>query len=325
MTDLEGDGGQLEGAVTPEPELSGASIDIRLKKAQESLVHCQEAQMLRNLSQSVFAQSESILEEAIRSVEAAVKAYGEYSAAGFSEATTKAQKTAETLKSRLKENQAAYQDALGRALGTNELATKDVAAALASLNFEFMNVERELEESAKASAIAESAKKSAMAELIAVHAMWDGLASPGPRPTELVEKPNQKAGILTGNPKTIDSAAPKQPEPPVAAPKPVQKPAVQPVVFGSGLAKTYTGRVYLMFDASLNREGLQSVWDAVEEAAGPGVIVDTRLVSQEEGVQVTLDLEKSDLDVVVLLRRLPGAEMVPIAKDRLNVAWTAAV
>ena len=48
-------------------------------------------------------------------------------------------------------------------------------------------------------------------------------------------------------------------------------------------------------------------------------------MSQEEGVQVTLDLDGTTLDVAAFLRRLRGAEMAPIAEDRLKVAWTAAV
>lgn len=99
---------------------------------------------------------------------------------------------------------------------------------------------------------------------------------------------------------------------------------VRPVAAGAEVARTYTGRVYLMFDASLTREGLESVWDAVEEAAGSGVIVDTRLVSQDAGVQVTLDLDNSTLDVAAFRRRLSGAEITPLADDRLKVAWPAA-
>ena len=228
-----GNGGQAEGTATPEPELSGVNIDIRLKKAQESLRHCQEAQTLRNLSQSVFAQSESILEEAIRSVEAAVEAYGDGFAADSPanvETALKAQGMAETLRTRLKENQAAYQDVLNQALGTNEIATQDMAAALASLNFEFVNVERELEESAKASSIANAAKESALEELLAVHAMWNVLASQRrdslgqsdqgaagestskpvrQKPAELTGTPNEQAG----NHKGINSAASKQAAP----------------------------------------------------------------------------------------------------------------
>ena len=78
-----------------------------------------------------------------------------------------------------------------------------------------------------------------------------------------------------------------------------------------------------MFEAALTREGMESVWDAVEEAAGSGVIIDTRLVSQDDGVQVTLDLDNTTLDVAAFLRRLPGAEIKVIAEDRLKVAWPA--
>ena len=61
----------------------------------------------------------------------------------------------------------------------------------------------------------------------------------------------------------------------------------------------------------------------MEEAADAGVIVDTRLVSQDIGVQVTLDLDDSRLDLAAFLRRLPGAELTPIAEDRLQVAWSS--
>ena len=97
------------------------------------------------------------------------------------------------------------------------------------------------------------------------------------------------------------------------------------VASNSGPARTYGGRIYLMFDSSLTQEGLESVWDAVEEAANTGVIVDTRLVSRDEGVQVTLDLDESRLDVAAFLQRLPGAELIPMSQDRLKVAWPAAV
>ena len=53
------------------------------------------------------------------------------------------------------------------------------------------------------------------------------------------------------------------------------------------------------------------------------MIVDTRLVSQDIGVQVTLDLDDSRLDLAAFLRRLPGAELTPIAEDRLQVAWSS--
>ena len=81
----------------------------------------------------------------------------------------------------------------------------------------------------------------------------------------------------------------------------------------------------MMFDASLSQDGLESVWDAVEEAAETGVIVDTLLVSRDEGVQMTLDIHDTSKDVTAFLQRLPGAELIPIASDRLRVALPAAV
>ena len=63
----------------------------------------------------------------------------------------------------------------------------------------------------------------------------------------------------------------------------------------------------------------------MEEAAGAGVIFNTRLVSQDDGVQVTPDLDKTTLDVAAFLRRFQGSEITSIAQDRLQVAWFAAV
>ena len=388
-----------------------AKINSALKKAQESLQHRQEARRLRDRSQSVLAQSESILEEAIHSVEAAGKAYGASlidDSEANNEAVVRAQAMAETLRSRLKENQTAYQDALGQALGTKEMATRDLTAALDSLNFEVMNVEREWAESAKASSIADSVKESAIQDLLAVHTMWNGLASPHQEPltppgADLEGLITDEAGLpalgLNGNgvsdqvPTAAEgdaevgepAAAPKvdlsiepiaggrehagaqatdnlpdwagesaseslhrklaglttmpddgqidlrsandngsnHAQPAVAVLEPMPNTPSRPVIAGAGLAQTCTGRVYLMFEAALTREASESVWDAVEEAAGSGVIIDTRLVSQDDGVQVTLDLDKTTLDVAAFLGRLPGAEIKVIAEDRLKVVWPA--
>ena len=359
-------------------EKSVADIDASLKKAQESLQHRQKAQRLRERSQAVFAQSESIMEEAIRSVEAAGKAFAGDSDADSTvdtEAAVKAQGMAETLRSRLKKNRSAYQDVLRQALGPKELATQDLAAALDSLNLELINVERELEESARASSMADSAKESAMEELLSVHTMWNGFASQaqeplaqpdsqdaGPKaplmePTNGFSVPDSEHGedhkdgnlqLSTGESasETLHrklaglmampedagtkvqngkSNGAKQPTPASPVPDLKRNSPARPVVSNAGLAQTYTGRVYLMFDALLSREDLEVVWDAVEEAAGPGVIVDTRLVSQNDGVQVTLDLGETTLEVAAFRRRLRGAELAPIADDRLKVVWTAAV
>ncbi|PKB71668.1 MAG: hypothetical protein BZY87_04140 [SAR202 cluster bacterium Io17-Chloro-G6] len=400
-----------ESPVRLESEEFGANLDASLKKAQESLQHRQQAQTLRDRAQSVFAQSESIMEEAIRSVEAAGVAFG----AGVSDSTAnsdaviQAQGMGESLRSRLRKSQSTYQDVLRQAHGPKELATQDLAAALDSLNFELINVEHELAESARASAMADSAKESAMQDLLSVHTMWNGFASrsqepltqPDPRSPrdalpETVDQANQAssptakyavessaeavnqienpreslteassgvpgqdsehADALSGSALPLsdaesasealhrelaglmampdekgtkfrngDSNGTKPPAPVTAAPEPMGTSAVRPVSPSGELARTYTGRVYLMFDASLAREDLESVWDAVEEAAGPGVIIDTRLVSRDEGVQVTLDLDGTTLDVAAFLRRLRGAELAAITDDRLKVAWTAAV
>ena len=40
---------------------------------------------------------------------------------------------------------------------------------------------------------------------------------------------------------------------------------------------------------------------------------------------MTLDLDKTTLDVAAYLRRFQGSEITPIAQDRLQVAWSAAV
>lgn len=53
------------------------------------------------------------------------------------------------------------------------------------------------------------------------------------------------------------------------------------------MERFYTGRAYLMFDAELTHEGLESAWDAIEDSSKSGVIVDTRIVSIEDGLQVT--------------------------------------
>ena len=178
-----------------------------------------------------------------------------------------------------------------------------------------------------------------MRELLAVHAMWNEFVSQ--RQDQVGQGAPGLSGQWTGetavdlseNDSEVDeqttfpvAASPTEPvaaNPAVAASKPKPNAPVQPAVSGEGLMPTYTGRIYLMFNASLTREGLESVWDAVEEGAGSGVIVDTRLVSQDDGVQVTLDLDNGNLDVAAFLRRLPGAEITPQAKDRRKVAWPA--
>ena len=132
----------------------------------------------------------------------------------------------------------------------------------------------------------------------------------------------QKApAVSASEPQAVTPAVPE----PELALEPEQSAPVASSAPAPALAKSYSGRVYMMFDASVNQETLAFVWDAVEEAAGRGVIVDTRLVSQEEGVQLTLDLADAPLDIEAFLQRLPGAELSPLAEDRIKVVWTPAM
>ena len=87
----------------------------------------------------------------------------------------------------------------------------------------------------------------------------------------------------------------------------------------------YTGRVYLMFDANLTQDVLAAVWDAIEESSKVGAIVDTRMISRDEGVQMTLDLGANHLDVGAVKERMPGSVFTAIAEDRLRVSWPSPV
>ena len=103
--------------------------------------------------------------------------------------------------------------------------------------------------------------------------------------------------------------------PEAAQPARVDKPS------GSEPAATYTGRLYLMFPSSLSQGRLESVWEVLDQVAGSGGIADTRLISQESGIQFTLDLGSDEIDVEELRMRLPGAQIVALEEDRLLVDW----
>lgn len=90
--------------------------------------------------------------------------------------------------------------------------------------------------------------------------------------------------------------------------------------FAAGSAANKEAIVKVREMAATLRSRMEKNKSAYEDT----LIVDTRLVSQEVGVQVTLDLDNSRLDLAALLRRLPGAELTPIAEDRLQVAWSSA-
>ncbi len=87
------------------------------------------------------------------------------------------------------------------------------------------------------------------------------------------------------------------------------------------LPESYSGKVYLMFPATLDQDQVGSIWEALDDLAGSGAIVDSRLVSQEEGVQFTLELGTKTLTLEALKKKMPGADMTALKEDRLKVNW----
>ena len=85
------------------------------------------------------------------------------------------------------------------------------------------------------------------------------------------------------------------------------------------MPESYSGRVYLMFPASLNQDDLESVWESLEEVAGNGTISDHRLISRQDGIQFTLELGNKNLVVEQLQKRMPGAMLNALADDRLRI------
>ena len=79
-------------------------------------------------------------------------------------------------------------------------------------------------------------------------------------------------GIL--RPGELDRVSGDQPEAVTSAP--VLEPSTQ-------LPESYSGRIYLMFPATLTQDELESAWDNLEEVAGIGTINDHRLISRQEG------------------------------------------
>lgn len=132
------------------------------------------------------------------------------------------------------------------------MAIQSWVAALDSLNFQVLNLERELEELANASYLADSANQSAIQGCLEAHAMRDGPASQRQEP---LARPDMEAA-LHATPKTRDQVD-QPPSPNVE--EPTRNTPVGPAVSGGGLTRTYTGRLYLIFYASLDREGLELV------------------------------------------------------------------
>ncbi len=87
------------------------------------------------------------------------------------------------------------------------------------------------------------------------------------------------------------------------------------------LPESYSGKVYLMFPGTLDQNQIGSVWEALDDVAGSGAIVDSRLVSREEGVQFTLELGTKVLTLDDLMKKMPGAAMTALMEDRLKVDW----
>ena len=87
------------------------------------------------------------------------------------------------------------------------------------------------------------------------------------------------------------------------------------------LPESYSGKVYLMFPSTLDQNQVGSVWEALDDLAGSGAIVDSRLVSREEGVQFTLELGTKTLTMEALKKKMPGANMTALREDRLKVDW----
>ena len=87
------------------------------------------------------------------------------------------------------------------------------------------------------------------------------------------------------------------------------------------LPESYSGRVYFMFPGNLDQDQVGSVWEALDEVAGSGAIVDSRLVSREDGVQFTLELGTKVLELEALKKKMPGAVLTALNEDRLKVDW----
>ena len=112
----------------------------------------------------------------------------------------------------------------------------------------------------------------------------------------------------------LDTSSGDLPE--AVAPAPASEPEPS-----SPVPETYSGRVYLMFPATLTQDQLESVWDSLEEVGGSGSISDHRLVSRQDGVQFTLELGNKDLVVDRLRKQMPGAGLTALAADRLGIDW----
>lgn len=94
-----------------------------------------------------------------------------------------------------------------------------------------------------------------------------------------------------------------------------------PQATATPMPESYSGRVYSMFLAALDQDALGTVWEALEEVAGSGAIVDNRLVSPEAGIQFTLEMGTKVLSMDRLRNRMAGAAFMALAADRLKIDW----
>ena len=166
----------------------------------------------------------------------------------------------------------------------------------------------------------------------------DLFAAPRPPQGGIPAPPGPRAGA----PRIVDAETvtrpPANPQPPgarPAGPGGSEERQVQDSQFtgaapstdgpGAGTSRTlpavYTGRLYLMFPSTINQDGLEAVWEVLEEVAGMGAIVDTQLISREAGIQFTLDLGNRQLVLEELRKRLPSSGMTELGADRLKVDW----
>ena len=76
-----------------------------------------------------------------------------------------------------------------------------------------------------------------------------------------------------------------------------------------------------MFPSSLIQDRLESVWEDLDQVDGGRNITDTRLVSLEAGMQFTLDLGSSVLNIDALQSRFSEATIVASEADRLRIEW----
>jgi len=64
-----------------------------------------------------------------------------------------------------------------------------------------------------------------------------------------------------------------------------------------------------------------SVWEVLGDIVGSGAIVDSRLVSREEGVQFALELGSKTLTLEAIKKKIPDTEMTTLKEDSLKINW----